>query len=341
MLNELLPTDLLNGDGTIKPEAQATILSGTQTSNNGFSPLQQAQQEISMNLMDYLNRKAPGSSYAALMSTKLKQRDDADEYNQKLIKRRNTGIGALMKIPSSKRQQAYPKLLEMLRDQGADVGMPEQYDEETLSLMKGEDSDWAAKEYLKHQYRLAEIAARGTNSEKDYYDIESQKKAAGENIKLLSDINRTEQGLPQLKIDLEKARSLAPKASFTGLERARDFIASPFVQTEGDENKSLLETKLKSNIIPRIMSIIQDRYTAEEAKQVINNLYKESDSPKVKIEKINSFYEKELADLDSKKKQVDALVKQTGYGTTKFNNQNIYTKPTTEKTDYKSKYGLD
>lgn len=341
MLNELLPTDLVNGDGTIKPEVQANILSGSQASDNMYSPLQQRDQAASMAIDDFRTGRVPGSSYAALASTKLNQRDTADEYNQKLIKRRNTGIEALMKIPSSKRAKAYPKLIEMLRGQGADVGMPEQYDEEALSLMKGEDSDWAAKEYLKHQYRLAEIAARGTNSEKDYYDIENQKKAAGENIKLLSDINRTEQGLPQLKIDLEEARSLAPKASSTGLERARDFVASPFVQTKGAENKSLLETKLKSNIIPRIMSIIQDRYTAEEAKQVINNLYNESDSPKVKMEKINAFYEKELADLTSKKKQADALVKQTGYGTTKFNDQNISIKPTTGKTDYKSKYGLD
>ena len=161
MLNELLPTDLVNGDGTIKPEVQANILNGAQTSDNMYSPIQQRDLAASLAINDFRTGRAPGSSYAALASTKLNQRDVADEYNQKLIKRRNTGIGALMKIPSSKRQKAYPKLLEMLRDQGADVGMPEKYDEETLSLMKGKDSDWASKEYLKHQYRLAEIAARG------------------------------------------------------------------------------------------------------------------------------------------------------------------------------------
>lgn len=330
MLNELLPTDLVNNDGTIKPEVQANILNGAQASDNMYSPVQQRDLAASLAINDFRTGRAPGSSYAALGSAKLSQRDVADEYNQRLIKRRNTGIEALMEIPSSKRQKAYPKLLEMLRSQGADVGMPEKYDEETLSLMKGKDSDWASKEYLKHQYRLAEIAARGVNSEKDYYDIESQKKAAQKNISLLSDINTTEQNLPQLKLDLEKAKSLAPKASYTGLEKARDFIASPFLQTKGAENKSLLETKLKSNIIPRIMSIIQDRYTAEEAKQVINNLYNESDSPEVKIEKIDAFYEKELADLDSKKKQADALVGQTGYGATKFGGQNSSKIPSEE-----------
>lgn len=322
MLNELLPTDLVNGDGTIKPEVQANILNGAQASDNMYSPIQQRDLAASLAINDFRTGRVPGSSYAALGSAKLSQRDVADEYNQKLIKRRNTGIEALMEIPSSKRQKAYPKLLEMLRSQGADIGMPEKYDEEILSLMKGKDSDWAAKENLKHQYRLAEIAARGVNSEKDYYDIESQKKAAQRNIELLASINSIEQGLPQLKKDLEKAKSLAPKASYTGLEKARDFIVSPFTQTKGAENKSLLETRLKSNIIPRIMSIIKDRYTAEEAKQVIDNLYNESDSPKVKIEKINSFYEKELADLDSKKKQYDELASQTGYTNKKFGGQN-------------------
>ena len=313
-----LPEDMLLPNGTIKPEAQASILAGSNNAN--YDPATLEKYKAAMAINDFRLGNSPGSSFNNFTKSQMVQREAGDEYNQKLIERRNKGVSTLMELPASKRVKAYPKLVEILRGQGADMGLPETYDEEALSLMKDKEDNWAEKLALQYKYRLA--LAEAKRDDEDDYTKQAKREAAKKGITLLSDINTTEKGLPQLKYDLEKAKSLAPEASYTGLEKARDIIASPFFQTKGAEKKSLLETELKSNIIPRIMSIIQDRYTAEEAKQVINNLYKESDSPETKINKIDAFYEKELSGLESKKKQYDELASQTGYTSSKFGIKN-------------------
>lgn len=339
MLNELLPTDLVNGDGTIKPEAQATILSGTKTSNNGFSPLQQAQQEVSMNLMDYLNRKAPGSSYAALSSTKLKQRDDADEYNQKLIKRRNTGIGALMKIPSSKRAKAYPKLIEMLRGQGADVGMPEQYDEEALSLMKGEEDgdNWAAKLALQHKYRMEELMAKGQGED------ELTKVMKREQAKKIVDTQKTlseeESAYNDFLNNKEYLKKLADEAK-TGFGAG---IGTSYrrMMTKDNERNPVLDSRsaLKSSLNNFVLSNAQKmkgNLSDKDIKFLEEMVGNETMTPG-EIKSNLDVIDKMFAGAAAKSKQkLSSMYDYAGINKKPSNN-----KTTTGKTDYKSKYGLD
>ena len=342
MLNELLPTDLVNGDGTIKPEAQATILSGTQTSNNGFSPLQQAQQEISMNLMDYYNRKAPGSSYAALSSTKLKQRDDADEYNQKLIKRRNTGIEALMKIPSSKRAKAYPKLIEMLRGQGADVGMPEKYDEETLSLMKGKDSDWAAKENLKFMHKMQLQAMK---PQKDAYQEALAKKSAGENVDLASGVAEIKSTLPGIEASLNKALSLVDKVSPSWDASAGSYLSKRIRGKDTEQGRAMKQLQTITDSISnlKLRSTLGSAFTEREGLALKAILMDPDTDSETKKANILNWLERNKADIAAKEMQLSEFAKGTGYGIpSNFTPTEKITKTgTTGKTDYKSKYGLD
>lgn len=115
------------------------ILSILSNSSSGvayqYNPLEEAQREVSMNMDDFRTGRPPGSSYNNYLSQKMQQKVTEDAYREKLIKRRNTGIEALMGISASKRSEAYPKLIKMLESQGANIDMPENYDEETLRFM--------------------------------------------------------------------------------------------------------------------------------------------------------------------------------------------------------------
>ena len=145
--------DLINNDGSIKNQFQKEVSTGSDYSSS-YTPDQISKIQAISNMNDLRTGSTLGSTFANL---KAKEND----YNQKLIQIRNKGVEALMDIPASKRAKAYPKLLEILKGQGADIGMPATYDAEFLSLLKNKKDDKFYELLLKHQYKMAEIAAKG------------------------------------------------------------------------------------------------------------------------------------------------------------------------------------
>lgn len=318
--------DLINNDGSIKNQFIKEASTGSDYSNS-YTPEEISKIQAVSNMNDLRTGSALGSTFSNL-------RTKENDYNQNLIQIRNKGIDALMDIPASKRAKAYPKLVSMLKNQGADIGLPTEYDEDTLKLMNGRDQDWLSKMALQHQYRLAEIAARDKGE--DEFTKVMKREQAKDIVEAQKNTAESESAYQKFLGNKENINDLVKRAQ-PGIGEGIGTIARKIFDPKSDvlTARASLNSELRSNIL-----------TA--AKALKGNL----------SDKDIKFLEEQAGDLSMTNDQLLAvyntlenrmkIAKESSsevLGSLKSNaglpgNRQTTTNSTSEKTDYKSKYGL-
>lgn len=125
----------------------------------------------------------------------------------------------------------------------------------------------------------------------------------------LTDLNRMESTLPELKNTVNELKKLAPLATSTLAGRGFDTLSKElgFGSTKGANARARFISIIDNQVLPLLKPTFGGSFTVEEGKALKASLADPDASPEQKIEQLNAFLEQKERDIRSKRATVGGL----------------------------------
>lgn len=141
----------------------------------------------------------------------------------------------------------------------------------------------------------------------------AEKQATEQGI-ALTDLNRMETSLPELKDTVNELKKLAPLATSTLAGKGFDVLSKElgFGSTKGANARARFVSIIDNQVLPLLKPTFGGSFTVEEGKALKASLADPDASPEQKIEQLNAFLEQKERDIRAKQAETKGLGADTG-----------------------------